>query len=80
MDLVGEVLLFGHEMQEPINVHLLHRLQRGTLELPGHVISLRVGVDSEFDRIVGFGCFCFLIIHNGCQFGGFHPHLTTHVI
>ena len=59
MDLVGEVLLFGHEMQEPINVHLLHRLQRGTLELPGHVISLRVGVDSELDRIVGFCFLCY---------------------
>jgi hypothetical protein len=57
MDLPGEVLLFGHEMEEPINVHLLHRLRLGTLELPGHVIPLRVGVDSELDRIVGF---CFL--------------------
>jgi hypothetical protein len=45
-----------------------------------HVIPLRVGIDAELDRVVGFGRGCFVCYHNGCQFGGFHPHLTTHVI
>ena len=51
----SELLLFGHEVQEPIKVHLLHRLRGGPVKLPGHVIPLRVGIDIEFDRVVGFG-------------------------
>ena len=42
--------------------------------------TLELGIDVEFDRIVGLGCFCFFVFHNRCQFGGFHPYLTTHVI
>jgi len=54
MDLASELLLFDHEMQEAIKLHLLHRLRRGTIKLPGHVVLLRVGINAEFDRIVGF--------------------------
>ena len=61
MDLASELLLFGYEVQEAINLHLLHRLRRGTVELPGHVVPLCVGIDAEFDRIVGLGCFCFFV-------------------
>ena len=35
--------------------HLLHRLRRGTVKLPGYVIPLRVGINAEFDGFVGFG-------------------------
>ncbi|MGI9244519.1 MAG: hypothetical protein ACR2RV_27205 [Verrucomicrobiales bacterium] len=80
VDFAGEILLFGHEAQQLLEGHLLHRLRRGTVELPGDAIPLRVGVDSEFDRVVGFGSFCFVVSHHACQVGGFHPRLTTHVI
>ena len=52
MDLVGEALLFGHEVQEPIKVHFLRRLQGRPVELPRRVIPLRVGVDSESWNLV----------------------------
>ena len=68
------------EVQQCLEAHLLHRLRRRAVQLPGDVISLRVGVDAEFDRVVGFGSFCFVFSHNGRQVGGFHPRLTTHVI
>jgi len=48
--------------------------------LPGDVIPLRVGFDAELDRVVGFACLCLVVSHHGCQVGGFHPRLTTHVI
>ena len=80
VDFAGEALLFGHEAQQRIGGHLLHRLRRRPVELPGHVIPLRVGVDAELDRVVGFGRICFVFSHNGCQVGGYHPRLTTHVI
>jgi hypothetical protein len=67
-------------VQQGIEVHLLHRLRRRPVELPGNVVLLRVGVDAEFDRVVGLGSFCFFVIHNGCKVGGYHPRLTTHVI
>jgi hypothetical protein len=33
----GQALLFGHEVQEPIKLHLLHGLGRGTVEKPATV-------------------------------------------
>lgn len=36
--------------------------------------------ESELNRVVGFGSVCFVWIHSDCQLGGFHPHLTTHVL
>ena len=40
--------------KKPRQAHLLHRLRRRPVHLPGHVIPLRVGVDSELDRFKGF--------------------------
>jgi hypothetical protein len=39
-----------------------------------------MGVDTEFDRVVGFVCLCLVVSYHGCQAGGFSPRLTTHVI
>jgi hypothetical protein len=47
------------------------------VEFTGDLIPLRVGVDSELDRFVGFGIGDFVMFHNGCQVSGFHPRLTT---
>ena len=80
VDFPGQALLLGHEVQQAIKVHLLHRLRGGPVQLPGHVIPLRVGVDAELDRGVGFGRGRLVCNHNGCLVGGFHPRLTTHVI
>ena len=46
-----------------------------TIRVSGHY-----GVDAELDRVVVFGSLCLVFIHNGCQVGGFHPRLATHVI
>jgi hypothetical protein len=51
----GEALLFGDKVQQPVEDHFLDRLRRSAVDLPGDVALLRVGVDSEFDRGVGFG-------------------------
>jgi hypothetical protein len=80
VDFAGHSLLPGHEVQQALKVHLLHRLRGRPVQLPGDVIPLRVGVDLELDRFVGFGIGDFVVFHNGCHFGGFHPRLTTHVI
>jgi hypothetical protein len=80
VDFAGEALLIDNEAQQRLEGHLLHRLRRGPVEFSGDVIPLRVGVDAELDRVVGFGSFCFVFSHNGCQVGGYHPRLTTHVI
>ena len=80
MDFASEVLLSGHEAQQRLEVHLLHGLRRGTVELPGDVVPLRVDTVAELDRVLGFACLCLVFFHHGCQVGGSHPHLTTHAI
>ena len=55
VDFAGHSLLPGHEVLQALKVHLLHRLRGRPVQLPGDVIPLRVGVDSELDRSVEFG-------------------------
>ena len=52
---VGYSLLFGDESQQPRQRHLLHRLRRRPINLPGHVIPLGVRVDAELDALKSFG-------------------------
>jgi len=80
VDFAGERLLFGHEAQQRLESHLLDRLRGGPVQLSRHVIPLRMGVDTEFDRVVGFVCLCLVVSYHGYQAGGFSPRLTTHVI
>ena len=49
VDFAGHSLLPGHEVQQALKVHLLHRLRGRPVQLPGDVIPLRVGVDPELD-------------------------------
>jgi len=38
-------------LRAPVEGHLLDRLRRGAVDLPGAVLPLRMGVDSELDQI-----------------------------
>lgn len=50
-----QALLLGHEVQEPIKVHLLHCLRGSPGQLRALLIPLRVGIDAGLDRGLGFG-------------------------
>ena len=80
VDLPGQALLFGHEAHKPFEGHLLDRLRRGPVHLPGDVKPLGAGVNSELDRGAGFGRLQFTekanekveyLIGNCCSDSGF---------
>jgi hypothetical protein len=75
-----QTLLFRHEMQEPINLHLLCRLRSVPAQFPGHIIPLRMGVDAEFERILRFGSFSFFSFIMIIRLAASSPSLTTHII
>ena len=54
VEIPAQALLLADKSQKPRKAHLLHRLGRRPVHLPGHVIPRRVGVDTELDRFTGF--------------------------
>ena len=53
--LAGQTALLRNKVQQTLEGHFPHRLRSRPVELPGDVIPLGVGVDSEIDGGVGFG-------------------------
>lgn len=54
-NLASKSLLFGDEVQQAVEGHLLDRLRGGPVDLAGDVKPLGVGADAELDRGVEFG-------------------------
>jgi hypothetical protein len=51
----GELLLFHHKEQELVVGHLLRGLRSCPVDLTAYPVILGVGVNAEFDGVVGGG-------------------------